>query len=153
MLNEGEKVGAFEVASSTGDAVSGEGLAGRAYVAFFYPKSFTPGCTIETRNFATSYPDFQDAGVEVLGVSNDKLERQCSFAEKMGASFPILDDTSKAVGAAFGMKPGLLGTYKRMTFVVDEQGKVEKIYDVGAGVGSHTEEVLEYMTSRKAARG
>jgi peroxiredoxin Q/BCP len=148
MLSVGDRVGAFEGESSTGERVKLDTLKGKPFVVFFYPKSFTPGCTIETRTFAQLYPKFAELGVELVGISIDKLQTQCDFAEKMGASFPIVADPGGEVAAAFGVKKRLLPTYKRVTFVIDEQGVVEKVIPVGFGVGKHPEEVLEYLQSR-----
>ncbi|MEM1349205.1 MAG: peroxiredoxin [Myxococcota bacterium] len=150
MLKVGDRVGAFEAESSTGRPIKLDELSGRAFVAFFFPKSFTPGCTLETRNFAGAYPEFQELGVEVVGISADTTSTQCSFADTMGASFPMVGDKSGDVARAFEMRKGLMPMYKRVTFVIDEQGVVERVFKVGFGIHSHAKEVLDYMRARTA---
>ena len=150
MLAVGDRISSFEGESSTGERIRLDALEGKPFVAFFYPKSFTPGCSIETHTFAKLYPEFQALGVEVIGISTDKIKTQCDFADKTGASFPIVADPGGHVAAAFGVKKRILPTYKRVTFVIDEQGVVEKVIPVGFGVGRHPEEVLEYLRTRGA---
>ena len=145
---KGERVGSFEAPTSRGTSIGSEALRGTPYIAYFYPKSFTSGCTVETQGFATFYSTFQDLGVEVVGVSPDPLETQCRFAAAHGAEFPIVDDTAGEVAAAFGLKRRpIIGGYKRLTFVVDERGVIERVIDVGRGWATHPREMLDYMRS------
>lgn len=151
MLKIGQQVGDFEAQTSSGETIRLEALRGAPFVAYFYPKSFTPGCTIETRNFAQLYPEFRERGVEVVGISADVLETQCKFAEEMGAEFPIVDDSSGGVAGAFGLSKRLFLGYKRVTFVVDERGEVEQVFKVGLGWANHPREVLDYLDARAPA--
>lgn len=148
MIECGDAVDPFSAKTSTGKDVSLEELRGRAFVAYFYPRSFTPGCTVESRGFAQSYDTFCEHGVEILGVSTDTLEIQCQFAHEVGATFPILDDSGGHVARAFGMGKRPFMGYKRVTFVVDEQGKIEKIFKVGFDWTHHPTQVLDYMKTR-----
>ncbi len=152
MIREGEQVQDFEAQTSRGDTVRLSEMRGKAFVAYFYPKSFTPGCTIETRNFVQLYPEFEDLGVEVLGISADELETQCKFAGELGASFPIVDDSEGGVARSFGLSKRLFMGYRRVTFVIDEEGRVEKLFKVGFNWSDHPGDVLAYIKERQADR-
>lgn len=150
MLKVGQQVGAFSGRASSGEEISLGGLLGRPFVVYFFPKSFTTGCTIETQRFAQLYPEFEAAGVEVVGVSADELETQCDFAKSTSASFPMMGDPEGQVYEAFGLPT--LNVYRRIrrvTFVVDERGTVEQVFSVGLGFGQHPQEVLDYMKARQ----
>lgn len=101
---------------------------GRRVIVYFFPKANTSGCTIETRGFAQKYPDFQKAGVEVVGVSVDSAETQAAFADKCGSRFPMVGDRSKEIARNYGVL-GLLGVTKRVTFFLDGEGRVRDIVE------------------------
>lgn len=124
----------FSLPNQDGVTVTDQDLKGRKYVMFFYPRAMTPGCTTESCDFSESYTEFSDAGYEVVGVSPDAPERNQKFKEKERLSFDLLSDEDKSLArslGAFGEKKmygrvteGLI----RSTFVVDENGQVEKAY-------------------------
>lgn len=149
MLQVGDSVGAFDAQTSTGQNVSLKGLLGTAFIVYFYPKSFTSGCTIETRRFASLYQDFKELDVEVLGVSSDSLQIQCDFADQMSASFPLVSDPQGKIYKAFGLTSlKIYRLVRRVTFFVDEQGKVELVTSVGMNFHGHPLDMLEYSQSR-----
>ena len=106
---------------------------GKKLVLYFYPKADTPGCTKESCNLRDHYKALQNAGYEVLGVSADSPKRQRNFKEKYNFPFPLLADEDKAIIKAYGVwgikkrtkKEGI----RRMTFLIDENGKIEKVID------------------------
>ncbi len=110
-------------------------------VLYFYPKSFTSGCTIETKEFAHLYPRLQAQGVEVLGVSIDDAPTQKAFAENCHANFPIVADSTKAIARAYGVL-GLTGFAKRVTFFVDPGGTVVDVVE-SLRPGPHTERAVQ----------
>lgn len=149
MLKVGDAVGSFDAQTSTGQNVSLEALRGTPFIVYFYPKSFTSGCTIETRRFASLYEDFKELGVEVLGVSSDSVQVQCDFADKMSASFPLVSDPAGKIYKAFGLSSlKMYRLVRRVTFFVDEQGKVEFATSVGINFHGHPMEMLEYAQAR-----
>lgn len=97
-------------------------------VLYFFPKANTAGCTIETRGFAERFPQFQQRGVEVVGVSVDTSETQTAFAEKCGSRFPMVGDASKSIARAYGVL-GLLGVAKRVTFLVDAEQRIQQVVE------------------------
>jgi len=124
----------FDLLNQDGVHVSSDDLAGKKYVLFFYPRAMTPGCTTESCDFRDSYSEFGEAGYEILGVSPDRPSQNLKFKEKEGLNFDLLSDEDHRLAAALGawgekklygkVSEGLI----RSTFVVDENGEVEKAY-------------------------
>ncbi|HEX4352395.1 MAG TPA: peroxiredoxin, partial [Polyangiales bacterium] len=80
----------FAAPSSTGQTIRLEDYRGRYLVLYFYPASFTYGCTRETVRFRDATDEIKTLGAEIVGVSPDTLETQCRFAEHYQAKFPIV---------------------------------------------------------------
>lgn len=124
----------FNLPNQDGDAVSSDDFAGKKYVMFFYPRAMTPGCTAESCDFRDSYSEFTEAGYEVFGVSPDPPSRNLKFKEKEGLNFDLLSDEDHQLAEALGawgekklygkVSEGLI----RSTFVVDENGELDKAY-------------------------
>lgn len=141
MLDVGTKAPAFSVKATDGRTLSNESLAGKPYVLYFFPKSFTTGCTIETKQFADAYPELQSMGVEVVGVSSDAHETQCDFAKSTGASFPMVGDSGGGLLRSFDVRWPILGVAKRVTYVVDGAGVVRGAFRHELDVKRHLADV------------
>ncbi|MCD4527049.1 thioredoxin-dependent thiol peroxidase [Nocardioides sp. cx-173] len=138
-LSPGDAAPDFTLTDDTGAEVSLSGLRGRKVIVYFYPAAMTPGCTKQACDFTDSLESLKAAGYEVLGISPDKPEKLAKFREKDALTIPLLSDTDKAVMTAYGAfgEKKLYGKVVqgviRSTFVVDEDGKVEKAqYNVKA---------------------
>jgi peroxiredoxin Q/BCP len=116
----------FDLPSSSGGRLSLSELRGRPVVLYFFPKSFTAGCTRETKEFAALAPILYPRRVAIVGISVDSAETQGRFAEACRAPFPILSDSTKATARAYGVLSAF-GVAKRVTFFLDEQGVVRDI--------------------------
>ena len=124
----------FNLPNQDGETVSSDDFAGKRYVMFFYPKAMTPGCTAESCDFRDSYSEFAEAGYEVIGVSPDPPSRNLKFKEKEGLNFDLLSDEDHELAESLGawgekklygkLSEGLI----RSTFVVDENGELDKAY-------------------------
>ncbi|MGS2760741.1 thioredoxin-dependent thiol peroxidase [Sinomicrobium sp. M5D2P9] len=134
-LKPGDKVPEFTVTDQDGNAVSSSDYLGKKWIVFFYPKASTPGCTAEACNLRDNYQELKKKGYELLGVSADSEKRQSNFKEKYEFPFPLLADVDKKVIEAFGVwgqKKFMGKTYDgihRMTFIIDEKGKVERVIE------------------------
>jgi peroxiredoxin Q/BCP len=110
-------------------------------VLYFYPKDFTSGCTTEACSFRDDYKLYKEKGAVVIGVSLDSVESHSKFSEKYALPFTILSDKSKEVAKAYGV----LGTggflTKRVTFIIDKNGKITHIFPK-VDVKQHSKEVL-----------
>jgi len=103
---------------------------GKWVVLYFYPRDDTPGCTVEACNFRDGMDQLRALGVEVLGVSLDSAESHARFAGKYSLLFPLLADAGGKVARSYGclLSLGPLKVAKRHTFLIDDQGRVAKIY-------------------------
>ena len=154
MISEGDKVPKFEVEDSNGNKIKSNDFKGKKHVIYFYPKDFTPGCTREADEFSKDYKKFQKEEIEIIGISPDDVKSHKKFCEKMGITYPLLADVDKEVSKAFGVwgKKKFMGReymgVMRSTFLVDEKGKVFKIYPKVKPAG-HSKEVLESFLELK----
>jgi len=148
MLAVGDEVPDFSLTNAEGNIVKKSDLKGKKYVVYFYPKDFTPGCTIEAEEFSRDYKKFKNADVEILGISPDDEESHKKFGEKMKVPFILLSDTKTEVAKKFGVwgKKQFMGReymgVNRSTFLVNEKGKIFKVFEKVKPSG-HAQEVLE----------
>ncbi|CAE6502346.1 MAG: thioredoxin-dependent thiol peroxidase [Candidatus Nitrosotenuis sp.] len=147
MISEGDKAPEFELSDADGNLVRSSDYKGKKYVVYFYPRDFTPGCTIEADEFAQEYAKFKKAGVQVFGISTDDVESHRKFADKMKIPYVLLSDPDAKVAKKFGVwgKKQFMGKeymgIQRSTFLVDEKGKVFKVYPAVKPKG-HAQQVL-----------
>ena len=148
MISEGDLVPKFEIDDANGKKVKSSDFRGKKYVIYFYPKDFTPGCTTEADEFSKDYKKFQKAGIEIIGISPDDVDSHKKFCDKMGIKYSLLADVDKEVSKMFGVwgKKKFMGReymgVMRSTFLVDEKGKIFKIYPKVKPAG-HSKEVLK----------
>ena len=147
-LTEGDKAPEFSLDSSTGETLSLSDLKGKKVALYFYTRDDTPGCTIEACNFRDSIEELTAAGIIVLGVSGDSVESHNQFIDKFDLNFPLLADEDKAVSDKYGVwveriRDGKTSMgIKRVTFLIDEEGTIAKIWPEVKPDG-HALEVLE----------
>jgi len=138
-LAVGDAAPDFTLLDSEGNKVSLSDYRGQQVVVYFYPAAGTPGCTKQACDFRDNLAEFNDAGLAVLGVSPDKVEKLAKFRDAEGLTFPLLSDADKSVmqrWGAFGEKQNYGRTVQgviRSTFIVDGDGKIAKAsYNVRA---------------------
>ena len=147
MLQEGDIAPGLSLESEAGDTIRLADLRGRRVVLFFYPKDDTSGCTKEACGFRDALPEFDAQGAVVLGVSPDDVDSHEKFRDKYDLNFPLLADPDHAVAEAYGAwgRKKLYGReYEgilRSTFLIDPDGRIEKIYRKVKPAG-HAEEIL-----------
>ncbi len=136
----GQRAPDFEVLDHTGATRTLHEHAGKIVVLYFYPRDATPGCTTEACAFRDAWNRMQAAGAVVLGVSTDDVDSHRAFVEEHQLPFPLLADTDGRLAQAYGV-PVRMGFAKRMTFVIDGDGTVRRVFeDVDPAV--HVDEVL-----------
>ena len=133
VLKEGDVAPPITTQMVSGDQVAPFSLAdyhGKRVVLYFYPKDETPGCTKEACAFRDGYAKFQSAGLTVFGCSVDSSEAHQKFIKKYNLPFPLLLDPDKKIATEYGVANGIpiLGLDKRVTYVIDEDGKILKVY-------------------------
>jgi peroxiredoxin Q/BCP len=116
-------------------------LKGTKYILYFYPRDNTPGCTTEACNFRDNIQKFVDTGIRVIGVSADSPSSHQKFIAKHNLNFTLLSDQEKVLIKALGVNKGPMTA--RVTFLVDEEGKIEKVYGK-VSPSKHLTELVDY---------
>ena len=129
MLDIGTKAPEFSLPDQNGIVHNLSDYKGQKVILYFYPKDMTGGCTAQACNFRDRYPQIQEKGAVVLGVSKDSVESHKRFEEKHGLPFPLLADESLEVITAYDvLKPGKDGkptkSLIRSTYLIDEDGMI-----------------------------
>ena len=145
-LKEGQLAPPFSTQMVTGDQqapISLSDFHGRKVILYFYPKDETPGCTKEACAFRDGYSRFSNAGLTVLGCSVDSADAHKKFIQKYNLPFSLLLDPDKKIATAYGAANGIpvLGLDRRITYVIDENGNVLKVYP-NVDPSTHAIEIL-----------
>lgn len=133
MLEIGQKAPDFTLKDKEGTPVSLSDFLGKKVVLYFYPKDNTPGCTRQACAFGEAYNQFKEKNVEVIGVSKDSIASHVKFAEKYNLPFVLLSDPERQAIEAYGVwqEKKMCGKVSmgvvRTTFIIDENGMIEKI--------------------------
>lgn len=131
----GSKAPSFSLPDQDGKTHALKDYVGKWVLLYFYPKDDTPGCTIEACTIRDQFKDFKKIGAEVIGISTDSVKSHKKFALAYELPFTLLADENKEmVGeyGVFGEKKFMGRTYmgtKRMSVLVDPEGKVAKVYE------------------------
>ncbi|HEX6365691.1 MAG TPA: thioredoxin-dependent thiol peroxidase [Agromyces sp.] len=138
-LAPGDLAPDFTLTDQDGRQVTLSELRGSRVVLYFYPEAMTPGCTTEACDFRDNLNSFASAGVRVLGVSKDDVDKLKRFAERDRLNFTLLSDPDLAVQQAYGVwgEKSLYGKIVvgsiRSTFIIGEDGRIERaLYNVKA---------------------
>jgi len=148
MLKEGTVAPDFTVKDENGETVRLKDLRGQKVVLYFYPKDDTPGCTKEACAFRDAFADYKKRNIKVLGVSLDSEASHKKFAIKYKLPFTLLADTDHAISDAYGVygQKKFMGRrymgVNRMTFLIDEKGKIKKVFEK-VKPDDHAQEVLD----------
>lgn len=145
---EGKKIPRFEAEATGGQAMSSSGLAGQAYVLYFYPRDNTPGCTTEGIAFRDNHAKFKRRKVAVYGVSRDTLASHERFKAKLEFPFELLADPDEKLCNLFGVMKdkNMYGKkvrgIERSTFLIDADGVLRREWRK-VKIDGHVEEVLD----------
>lgn len=117
----------FTLPSNTGDGTISLGdYRGQWVVAYFYPRDFTPGCTLEARRFQEDLSKYRDRNTQILGISVDDVDSHAEFCDSEGLKFPLLADQEGAVSKAYGAWLSPLSL--RNTYIIDPNGDLKAIF-------------------------
>ena len=147
MISEGEKAPAIDVGSTDGSSVN-LAAPGQSLVLYFYPKDDTSGCTREAQDFTALAPEFEKAGVKVVGVSRDPMKKHDKFIAKYDLAVPLASDEDGSISDAFGtwVEKSMYGRkymgMDRATFLIGSDGRVLRAWRK-VKVPGHAQEVLK----------
>ena len=142
----------FSCHATDGSTIKLSDFRGKKLVLYFYPMDDTPGCTAQACSLRDVNRDIAAKGAAILGVSSQDEASHKKFTAKYKLNFPLLADTdrtmAKAYGVAgsglFGVARALTGMNERVTFIIDEKGKVAHVLD-DPNCPNHGEEVLKFL--------
>ena len=150
MVSENEMAPDFTLTADDGERVTLSDLRGRRVILFFYPKADTPGCTAEACEFRDLNEPIADRGAVILGISPDTVDEVRAFREKFGFPYRLLADANHEVAERYGLwvEKVMFGNrymgVDRTTFVIDPQGRVERVFRKVTPEG-HAADVLESL--------
>ncbi len=154
IIKEGEKPFNFDFFDREGKKYELDDIAGgKNIVIYFYPKDFTPGCTIQAEEFTENYEKFSENNIEIIGISPDSEESHLKFREKMNIPYMLASDKNNLISkkyGVYGLKKFMGKEYygvNRSTFLLDKEGKIIKIFQKVKPAG-HSKEILEYFLNK-----
>lgn len=152
-LKIGDKAPTFEVFTQNGDIVTLDSLQDRRAILYFYPKDNTSGCTLEAKSMRDGKAALAEAGYEIYGISPDSQRSHQNFCAKHELNFTLLSDTEKTMAEAFGVwvEKKMYGRsymgIQRTTFIVDEQGVIEHIFEK-VDTKNHYQQILDWHNTK-----
>ena len=127
MLKENDNAPDFTLPDQDGNEITLSDFKGQKLVVYFYPRDNTPGCTTEAINFRDNVDEFAEKGFKIIGISKDSVASHKKFQEKYDLNFTLLSDKDLIAAKAFGAI--LDGKVKRRTWIIDENWKIEKVFE------------------------
>jgi len=134
LVDVGETAPNFTLLSDEGKEVSLSDYHGKKVVLYFYPKDGTPGCIKEAQGFRDLVDEFAKENAVIIGVSKDSVKSHQKFKEKNNLTFTLLSDPEGKILDLYGVWKQksmygrtFMGT-ERTTFLIDQDGKVKKVY-------------------------
>ena len=147
MLEPGDDAPDFSLPNQNSETVTLSALDSEYTVVYFYPRADTPGCTTQACSFRDDWDAYEDAGVAVVGISDDPVEDLEAFREKYDLPFDLLSDEDGEVSEAYSSygEKNVFGNQVtgvfRNTFVVDDGGEIVAVYE-GVDPEEHADEIL-----------
>lgn len=147
-LHAGDMAPDFRSTTQDGEPLRLADLRGQRVILYFYPKDNTSGCTLEARNMRDGKAELTRMGFRIIGVSPDSEKSHRSFCEKQELNFTLLADTDHSLCQAYGVwaEKSMYGRkymgVLRTTFIIDAQGRIEKIFDK-VDTANHYQQILE----------
>ncbi|HRE41509.1 MAG TPA: thioredoxin-dependent thiol peroxidase [Ignavibacteria bacterium] len=147
MLKPGDKAPDFKLPADDGKTYSLKDFKGKKLILYFYPKDDTDGCTKEACAFRDNIKKFTVKNTTVIGVSKDSIKSHTKFKDKYELNFPLLSDETGDILEKYGVwkEKSMYGRkymgIERTTFLIDEKGKIEKIWEK-VKVPGHIETLL-----------
>jgi peroxiredoxin Q/BCP len=149
-MKEGDKAPEFKLKDSDGKEVALKDFTGKIVVLYFYPKDGTSGCTQEACDFRDIHPEFEKLNAVVIGISGDSEKSHKNFSSKYELPFTLLSDPEKSAISAYGVwkEKSMYGKkymgIERTTFIIDEKGKIKKIFSA-VKVKGHVAQIVEVL--------
>lgn len=150
MLQTGDKAPDFTAYDQDGTLHRLKDYRGKKLVLYFYPKDLTEGCTVEACDFRDNLNRITAHGAALLGVSPDSVKSHQKFVKKESLNFPLLADEERTISEAYEVwkEKSMYGRtfmgVERTTFIIDEKGRIERIFPK-VRVRGHVDEVIDAL--------
>ena len=128
ILEPGTAAPDFALADQHGRTVRLRDFRGRKVLVYFYPRADTPGCTVQSCDLRDHRHELAGVGTDVVGISPDMPKEQLAFDEKFDLGFPLLSDPDHGTADAWGAWNDERGGIRRSSFLIDEDGRVERAW-------------------------
>ena len=143
-LTVGMQAPDFTLPSTTGKRFTlSQHMKGKACILYFYPKDFTPGCTKEACGFRDAFSFFRNMDIDILGISADTVLSHQKFKEKYELPFELLADVNRKVAKSYQATLPLIGTVRRITYLLAKDHKIAAVYKNLFGAEKHVQEMVE----------
>lgn len=151
-MKVGDRIPEILGIDQNGKEIKSSDYRGKKLVLYSYPKANTSGCTAEACSLQAHKKELKKAGYEIIGVSKDRVELQKKFADAQGLEFPLIADTETTLLQELGCwgEKNMYGRVTmgilRTTYLVDEEGVIEKIFtpkEIKTKI--HAEQILDYI--------
>ncbi len=155
-LQAGDTAPNFNLPADSGQQIKLSDYKGKKLILYFYPKDDTPGCTAESCDFRDNLKAFEKLGVSIIGVSKCSIKKHDKFKDKYSLNFPLVSDENGDMCEKYGVwvEKSMYGKkymgIERSTFLIDETGKIEKIWSK-VKVPGHVEEVKSSLSTKEKA--
>jgi thioredoxin-dependent peroxiredoxin len=146
MPERGQSLPDVEFITESGERLAAGDLGGKKSVLYFYPKDDTPGCTKEACAFRDRMGDYEEADIQVYGVSLDSPESHRRFREKNNLNFPLLTDEGGRAAEALGVLRENRKRANRVTFLLDPDGRIARVYPE-VSPETHADQILQDAAS------
>jgi peroxiredoxin Q/BCP len=151
-LQIGDFAPEFETEDESGNPFKLSDYKGQKLVLYFYPKDFTPGCTAEACSLRDDYTLFENSDIPIFGISGGSAELHQKFRKKHDLPFSILMDEDLSITKLYDAysKLSIIGIgVKRITYLIDEEGKIEGIFGGNEGIdrvksGKHAQQIAQF---------
>lgn len=146
----GKAAPAFTTFDENGNKVSLKDFKGKTVILYFYPKAMTPGCTTQACGLRDSKKELDKLNAVPLGISPDTPARLLKFKDRDGLNFTLLSDEDHAIADKYGVwgPKKFMGRefdgIHRITFIIDEKGKLAHIMDKFK-TKTHHDDVIAYL--------
>ncbi|MBE9076477.1 peroxiredoxin [Romeria aff. gracilis LEGE 07310] len=144
----GEIAPDFSLPTNSGDGeVALTDYRGQWVVLYFYPRDFTPGCTLEAQRFQRDLGEYQARNAQVVGVSADSVDSHAEFCDAEALTFPLLSDPQGEVSRTYGSWISPMSM--RHTYLIDPDGILRDRF-LGVRPPIHSAEVLARLDELQA---
>lgn len=139
----------FNASTTNQKIFTNDNLRDKITILYFYPKNYTPGCTLESKDFAHNYENFKSLNVDIYGISLDSMESHEKFKKELNLPFELIFDNNYELCNFYKVlkkkevENKIVNRIERSTFIIDNENIVYEWRDVK--VNNHSIEVLKIL--------